>query len=233
MLERIDLRLAAGETCAIVGPSGIGKSTLLAIAAGLDRRYEGAVTGRPARVSVAFQSARLLPWRTAAANIEIASRCSRRDAVRWLDQVGLADAADVYPQRLSVGMAQRVNLARTLASEGGLLLLDEPFSALDAAAAAEMRGLVATEIARRGCLTLLVTHDQRDVDVLSTRTIRLGGAPATIMADEPTRSDALNNRRMNDVASLVGDRMGIVHVAGDARVGSAAGGDRGRLSRRK
>jgi ABC-type nitrate/sulfonate/bicarbonate transport system ATPase subunit len=123
LFENLSFELADGEVCAIVGLSGIGKSSLLQIVAGLDREFDGVITGRPQPVGYLFQSPRLLPWRTARQNLELVLPEQPGKAGEWLAQVGLAGAEDVYPQRLSLGMARRVALARALAVRPKLLLL--------------------------------------------------------------------------------------------------------------
>ncbi|HEV2603239.1 MAG TPA: ATP-binding cassette domain-containing protein [Microvirga sp.] len=185
LFENLDLALAPGEVCAVVGPSGVGKTTLLQITAGLDRAYDGTVTGRPARIGYHFQSPRLLPWRTARENLELVLPGRPDDALAWLDRVGLAEAAEVYPQRLSLGMARRVSLARALAIEPQLLLLDEPFAALDEATAEAMQRVVARELARLRPTTLLVTHHWPEAAALADRVITLEGSPARIVDDHP------------------------------------------------
>jgi NitT/TauT family transport system ATP-binding protein len=115
LYENLLLELADGEVCAIVGASGIGKSSLLQIVAGLDRDFLGSVEGVPEPLGYLFQSPRLLPWRTARQNLELVTPERPEKAGEWLTQVGLAGSEDVYPQRLSLGMARRVALARALA----------------------------------------------------------------------------------------------------------------------
>jgi NitT/TauT family transport system ATP-binding protein len=185
LFENLDLALAPGEVCAVVGPSGVGKTTLLQITAGLDRAYDGTVTGRPARIGYHFQSPRLLPWRTARENLGLVLPGRPDDALAWLDRVGLAEAAEVYPQRLSLGMARRVSLARALAIEPQLLLLDEPFAALDEATAGAMQRIVAGELARLRPTTLLVTHHRSEAAALAHRLVTLEGSPARIVDDHP------------------------------------------------
>lgn len=142
---------------AIVGPSGYGKTTLLRCIAGLEKPDSGAITGVPERIAYCFQEDRLLPWRTALGNLEaVLGKRRRAEALGWLDRVGLADAADKYPSELSGGMRSRVAFARALAFDAPLLLLDEPFHALDDTTRAAMEALLAEK--SRGRLVLLVTH---------------------------------------------------------------------------
>ena len=163
VLDDLDLEIAPGELVALLGRSGSGKSTLLRTLAGLDPVEHG--TARiEGTVSVAFQEPRLLPWRRIADNVALAlhegSRAERRSRARaTLDEVGLGDKHDVWPVTLSGGQAQRASLARALVSAPGLLLLDEPFSALDALTRLEMHDLVLELWAQHRPAVLLVTHD--------------------------------------------------------------------------
>jgi NitT/TauT family transport system ATP-binding protein len=190
LFERLELSIPAGETCAVIGPSGVGKSTLLDMVAGLDTAFDGTVSGRPEPIGFAFQSPRLLPWLDARGNLEVALQRrgvapDARDGMveRWLAEVGLSDAAGLFANRLSAGMAQRLSFARALAVRPRLLLLDEPFSALDEATASLMRNLLAEEIRRDRPTTLLVTHDLDEVLHLADRVLVLGGRPASVLQD--------------------------------------------------
>jgi NitT/TauT family transport system ATP-binding protein len=185
-----DFRLAVEERSfvALLGPSGLGKTTLLNMIAGADRDFKGRVTfseGPNPRIAYAFQSPRLLPWRTVLENVvlplEGAGRYERARAV--LAEMGLADAEDVYPERLSLGMQRRVALARAFALEPQLLLMDEPFVSLDEANADRLRDLLADLIARRPTTVLFVTHDSREAVRLADRVVVLAGPPVRIERD--------------------------------------------------
>ena len=157
VLSGLTFRAAPGEHIALTGPSGCGKTSLLRLAAGLIRPTGGSVVCRADRRAYAFQEHRLLPWLTAAENVNAVldgSASSMPRAMRWLDAVGLAGAADKLPRELSGGMAQRVNLARALAYGGDLILLDEPIKELDAALRTDILELLKKHTAGR---TLLVT----------------------------------------------------------------------------
>jgi ABC-type nitrate/sulfonate/bicarbonate transport system ATPase subunit len=184
LFENLSFELADGEVCAIVGSSGIGKSSLLQIVAGLDREFDGVITDLPQPVGYLFQSPRLLPWRTARQNLELVLPEQPGEAAEWLAQVGLAGAEDVYPQRLSLGMARRVALARALAVQPKLLL-DEPFSSLDEETSRDMQNLVATHVKKLRPTTLLVTHQWHEAATLAQRVITLDGSPARIVDDQP------------------------------------------------
>jgi sulfonate transport system ATP-binding protein len=178
VLRGLDLEVRAGEFVALLGRSGSGKSTLLRSLAGLDPvpAEQVAVTGR---TSVAFQEPRLLPWRRVGENVALAllssaPRSARAPrARRALEEVGLQDKHDVWPLSLSGGQAQRASLARALVSEPDLLLLDEPFSALDALTRIEMHRLVTQLWERHRPAVLLVTHDVDEALMLADRVLVL------------------------------------------------------------
>ena len=192
-----DLAFAAGRTTALVGPSGCGKSTLLRMIAGLETPTAGEIviggappaeTLRRAGLAVAFQDPSLLPWRTVRGNIELALGLARRPVDRGaVDQlvalVGLEGFAETRPAALSGGMRQRAAIARALATEPGLLLLDEPFGAVDELT----RHQLAQDLPRiweaRGTTTLLVTHSVSEAVMLSDRIVVLSPRPATVVAD--------------------------------------------------
>jgi NitT/TauT family transport system ATP-binding protein len=202
ILRGVRFAVASGEHVAIVGRSGAGKSTLLHLIAGLlvadagEIRIDGVAAMQPARAAtLMFQRPALLPWATAAENVQLPLRFSgayrrdpsaaRRKALALLEQVGLADRAEARPFELSGGQQQRVALARSLAGDPRILLLDEPFSSLDL----EMRGGLRTDVRRlareRGVTLLTVTHDLADASALADRALVLGGSPACIIDDVP------------------------------------------------
>lgn len=187
LFEGLSLELRDGEVCAVVGSSGVVKSSLLQMIAWLDRDVIGYIEGCPAPLGYLFQSPRLLPWRTARENLELVLSEQPEKAERWLQQVGLAGSEDVYPQRLSLGMARRVALARALAVGPRLLLLDEPFSALDEATAKGIPDLVHTHLKQLRPTTILVTHHRQEAAALADRIITLDGSPAQVVDDQPIR----------------------------------------------
>lgn len=176
VLQGIDLTVQRGELLVVVGPSGCGKSTLLRLLAKLEQPSHGTVEmALPA--AVAFQDARLIPWRKVWQNVGFGvpgSRAEVRDiAQRMLAEVDLQDSADVWPGTLSGGQAQRVSLARALTLSPGVLLLDEPFGALDAFTRIKMHALVQRLWRQHGLTVVLVTHDLDEAVTLADRVVVL------------------------------------------------------------
>jgi len=174
VLDGVDLDIAPGEFVAMLGVSGTGKSTLLRALAGLDREVTGELTVS-GTVAVAFQEPRLLPWRRVLANVALGLRTQDPAAAarRALDEVGLTDRASAWPLTLSGGEAQRAALARALVREPSLLLLDEPFSALDALTRIAMHRLVLRLWESHRPAVLLVTHDVDEALILADRVLVL------------------------------------------------------------
>ncbi|WP_203138249.1 ABC transporter ATP-binding protein [Microbacterium sp. JZ31] len=204
VLRGIELDLAPGEILSVIGPSGCGKSTLLRLIADLDAPTGGAITvdgtslaDTDERTAVAFQEPRLLPWRTLAQNVELGlprgafrgreGRRAGRERVReLLHLVGLDHAADQRPREVSGGMAQRASLARALARNPQVLLLDEPFGALDALTRLRMQDLLLDIHAAQPTTILLVTHDVEEALYLGDRVMLLRSlhAPAVDASSE-------------------------------------------------
>ncbi len=176
VLDRLDLDIAPGEFVALIGRSGTGKSTLLRALAGLDRDVTGEVSVAGG-AAVAFQEPRLVPWRRVWANVCLGLRVSDPKSVAHaaLEEVGLTAPADAWPLTLSGGEAQRAALAPALVREPSLLLLDEPFSALDALTRITMHRLVLRLWAQHQPAVLLVTHDVDEALSLSDRVLVLAG----------------------------------------------------------
>ncbi|MCU1642893.1 MAG: Ribose import ATP-binding protein RbsA [Nocardia sp.] len=174
VLHGLDLEIQRGEFVALLGRSGSGKSTLLRALAGLDRETDGELTV-PGEVAVAFQEPRLVPWKRVAANITLGLRHQdpKAAARAALAEVGLSGRADAWPLTLSGGEAQRASLARALVREPDLLLLDEPFSALDALTRITIHNLVLELWARHRPGVLLVTHDVDEALLLADRALVL------------------------------------------------------------
>ncbi|WP_081594141.1 ABC transporter ATP-binding protein [Nocardia brasiliensis] len=175
VLDGLDLAIAPGEFVALLGRSGSGKSTLLRALAGLDQGVQGELRTR-GTIAVAFQEPRLVPWKRVLANVYLGLRQPdpKRAARAALAEVGLAERAQAWPLTLSGGEAQRVSLARALVREPELLLLDEPFSALDALTRITIHRLVIDLWQRRKPGVLLVTHDVEEALRLADRVLVLG-----------------------------------------------------------
>jgi NitT/TauT family transport system ATP-binding protein len=187
----------AGEFVAVVGPTGCGKSTTLALVSGLEPPSAGsvrvrgaAVTGIPAGVGYVFQNDAVLPWRTVLDNVATGPRYRRvprqvaqERARGWVDRVGLSGFEGYYPHQLSGGMRKRVALAQTLVNEPSILLMDEPFSALDV----QTRGLMQDELLRlwqgTGAAVVFVTHDLEEAIALADRVVVMTAGPATVKED--------------------------------------------------
>ncbi|MBB3977671.1 sulfonate transport system ATP-binding protein [Rhizobium azooxidifex] len=175
ILDKVDLTLRQGEFVALLGASGSGKTTLLRILAGLDQANEGDLRVAPNR-SVVFQEHRLLPFRRAWRNVLLGTRFGRNAravAEKALAEVGLAAKANSWPKHLSGGEAQRVALARALVRAPALLLLDEPFAALDALTRIRMHALVEALWAEHKPAVLIVTHDVDEAILLADRILVL------------------------------------------------------------
>ncbi|MBB3157746.1 NitT/TauT family transport system ATP-binding protein [Microbacterium proteolyticum] len=209
VLDDITLDIAPGEFVCLLGASGCGKSTLLNLIAGLDRPTAGRIETPSEGSAVMFQESALMPWLTARRNVELAlrlrgvPRTRRRDeALALLDTVNLADAADKRPHELSGGMRQRVALARALAQDRPVLLMDEPFAALDAIT----RDLLHEELERvwraTGRTIVFVTHNVREAARLGQRVVLLGSRPGRVVNE--WRIERTEGRRIEspEVAAL-------------------------------
>jgi NitT/TauT family transport system ATP-binding protein len=221
------------EVISLIGPSGCGKSTLLNIGSGLTAPSEGAVfvdgepvAGPNAHVACMLQKDLLLPWRTVAENVMfgveiqgVALRERRRRAQQLLTNFNLAEFSDHYPHQLSGGMRQRVALARTLAVEPHVLLLDEPFSAVDAQTRIMLQRDLAQTLKAAGKTALLITHDLMEAVTLSDRVLVMSRRPGSVV-DEitielPQRDDPIarrHNPKVNDYVARLMDRLDIGHA---------------------
>jgi NitT/TauT family transport system ATP-binding protein len=190
VLDDVNLEVASGEFVCLLGASGCGKSTLLNLIAGLDRPTTGSIDVPAEGAAVMFQESALMPWLTARQNVELAlrlrgvARSARRgEAMELLDTVNLADAAEKRPHELSGGMRQRVALARALAQDRPVLLMDEPFAALDAIT----RDLLHEELEqvwrRTGRTIVFVTHNVREAARLGQRVVLLSSRPGRVAGE--------------------------------------------------
>lgn len=188
-LAGVDLDVHPNEVVALVGPSGCGKSTLLSILAGLDQPTAGTITASANQTALMFQDASLFPWLTVAGNLELVLKLRgvpRRErparAEELLALVRLTGRGDARPHELSGGMRQRVALARAFAQEADLVLMDEPFGALDAVTRAGMHAELEHLHVARPFTVVLVTHDVREAAVLADRVLVLG-VPGRVVAE--------------------------------------------------
>jgi NitT/TauT family transport system ATP-binding protein len=193
-LAEVDMTVDQGQFCAVVGPSGCGKSTTLTLVAGLERPSEGvvAVHGRPvdgigSDVGFVFQSDALLPWKTVLDNVSAgpifrgAGKREAHDRAReWLRRVGLSQFADHHPHQLSGGMRKRVSLAQSLINEPAILMMDEPFSALDVQTRSIMSNELLTLWEQSRPAVIFVTHDLEEAIALADRVVVMTAAPGTV-----------------------------------------------------
>ena len=216
VLRGIDLSIASGQFVAIVGRSGSGKSTLLRLLCGLEQPSEGALyvrdaTGADARggVRVVFQEPRLLPWKTVIDNVCIGSKKpDRQRALGVLSAVGLNDRAGDYPGLLSGGQRQRVALARALMHEPSVMLLDEPFGALDALTRIEAQRLVEQLWIQHGFTALLVTHDVSEAVLLADRVLLIDqGRIADSFEISVPRAERRGSAEIARISAAVLDRI--------------------------
>ena len=239
-LSEVDLTVAAGEFVALIGPSGCGKSTLMRLVADLETPSSGSleVFGKPAAraradqdYGIAFQQAGLLPWRTVAANIALpldlhgAPRAERKQRVAELvELVGLGDFARSRPDQLSGGMQQRVAIARSLAERPRLLLMDEPFGALDEMTRERMQAELARISVETGAAVVFVTHSIPEAVFLADRVVVMSARPGRItdeivtgigrdvVRDEHLREDPAFFRKVTEVREAL--HAGPVSAAG-------------------
>ncbi|AZC24661.1 ABC transporter ATP-binding protein [Pseudomonas sessilinigenes] len=219
VLEDFDLQLQVGEVVSVLGPSGVGKSSLLRVLAGLQSPHKGQVSlagevleGPHPRVAVAFQDPSLLPWLNLEHNVAFGldfarqPRLSARQRQERIDQaiadVGLEHARQRYPAQLSGGMAQRTALARCLARQPQVLLLDEPFGALDEVTRADMQQLLLKVIGQHRTSALLITHDIDEALLLSDRVLLLGNSPAHILGQWRIELPAPRAERIEELGAL-------------------------------
>ncbi|MEO7002997.1 MAG: ABC transporter ATP-binding protein [Ktedonobacterales bacterium] len=212
-LDGVSLMIASGEFVALVGPSGCGKSTLLSLIAGLERPTSGTIAlqgdaqaRRLGRVGYMPQRDLLLPWRDALGNASagleaqgMGRREARRRAQALFTNFGLGGFEHAYPSALSGGMRQRVAFARSALAAGDLLLLDEPFGALDALTRAELQRWLSTVWQRLGITCLLVTHDVDEALLLADRIIVMTPRPGRIRLERAVPLDAQNRPRRPDI----------------------------------
>lgn len=202
LLDGFDLELAPGGFTALVGPSGCGKSTLLRLVAGLRAPDAGRVDGVPARKAMVFQDPALLPWLDVRANVALPGRYGPiGDVDAALSRVGLAAHARALPATLSGGQRMRVSLARALVARPELVLLDEPFAALDGVTRRAVQAAFLELRAAERWTVLMVTHELEDAFRLADRVLALDGPPLRVLRDEAAPPGEDVERRM---AALLG-----------------------------
>ena len=211
LFDGLRFEVPAGQVVALIGPSGVGKSTLLRMIGGIDPDYEGDILIDdlvPADAEVpgfVFQDPRLLPWETALGNLlAVKPDLADDEGRQLLVNVGLDAAENLRPGELSGGMQRRVALARALAVSSRLLLLDEPFVSIDRKLARELQALVASVVDRLGLTVLLVTHDPYDAAVLADRVITLRGRPVRVV-DDMALDTPRAARNADHVAAIVSE----------------------------
>ncbi|HUK61525.1 MAG TPA: ABC transporter ATP-binding protein [Stellaceae bacterium] len=229
-VSEVSFAVADGEVVSLIGPSGCGKSTLLAMGAGLDPPSEGAVfvdgehVEKPnSHVAFMLQKDLLLPWRTIRENVEFGLEiqgvpaASRRErSAGLLGACHIADFAAHYPYQLSGGMRQRAALARTLAVDPTVLLLDEPFSAVDAQTKIVLQQDLARTIKERGKTALFITHDLVEAVTLSDRVLVMSARPGRIIEEIaielPHREDCMRRREHPGLAAYVPRLMSLLNL---------------------
>jgi sulfonate transport system ATP-binding protein len=224
VLRGLDVSIGAGEFVALLGRSGTGKSTLLRILGGLDPNYTGEVLV-PERRAVVFQEPRLIPWQRVLPNVALGLRPGaagrsglKQQSLDALAEVGLTGHADAWPVTLSGGEAQRVALARALVREPQLMLLDEPFGALDALTRTRMHGLLQDLCARHQPAVLLVTHDVDEAILLADRALVLDRGAITL--DAPVDLDRPRDRGHPGFIALRSRLLAELGVAGLGAAGT-------------
>jgi NitT/TauT family transport system ATP-binding protein len=233
VLDDLSLAVRPGEMLCLLGPNGCGKTTLLRILAGLESPDAGTVlvddaaadlrSGRPT-VGIVFQEPRLLPWKTAAENVAVClkplglsgARAARR-AAEYLDLVGLHGFGGYHPARLSGGMRQRAAIARALAIEPAILLMDEPFSALDPETRRDQQDAVVEIWRATGKTIVFVTHSIEEALAIGTRVALLSARPARLLRTWQLDASTSRHALADEILSLLGEQVREQHRLGAER----------------
>ncbi len=222
-LDGVSLDIPAGSFCSVLGPSGCGKSTLLSLVAGLATPTRGTVTidGRPLDgafhdVGIVFQSDVLLPWMTITENVLLPAKVKRQDmqaararAQALLDQTGLGDFGGAYPTELSGGMRQRASICRALLADPAVLLMDEPFGALDALTREKMQADLNRICSEQGKTVLFITHDIEEAVALADQLVVMSPRPGRILKHyqidfpQPRRRETRRDPRFEEIVDEV------------------------------
>lgn len=230
ILRDFSLQAGAGELISLLGPSGVGKSSLLRVLAGLNRPQTGEVTlfgealNRPhPRVGLVFQSAALLPWLNVRDNVAFGLDFNKQPEIdraeleqrvqTALEEVGLAHAAAKFPAELSGGMAQRAALARALARRPQVLLLDEPFSALDAVIRMQMQDMLRQIVSHHQTAAVMVTHDIDEALLVSDRIILIGRMPGRILGEWQPQADFPRHNKLLAMNEMRGEILQALYLA--------------------
>jgi NitT/TauT family transport system ATP-binding protein len=216
-LDKVSLSVAPGEFVCIIGASGCGKSTLLSLVAGLDSPTSGRIDTAGQKVTLMFQEPALFPWLTAAKNVELALRARgvpkaqrRTQTQELLETVHLGDFGDKRPHELSGGMRQRVAMARALSQDADVLLMDEPFGALDAMTRDLLHEELERICAERTMTVLFVTHNVREAARLGDRVVLLSSRPGRVIEeyDVPKGGErGMESREVAELAAAMTDRL--------------------------
>ena len=215
VLQNVRLQLHAREVVSLLGPSGCGKSTLLRIVAGLEKDFQGTLQRKAGEVAFVFQEPRLMPWLTVEQNIGFSDdrHYDKAWAAQLIEEVGLGGFAQVLPKALSGGMAQRVAIARGLYSRPQTLLLDEPFSAVDAFTRMKLQDLLLQLAEHHAIALLLVTHDVDEALYLSDRVMVMDNRPSSIRQELRVDLDRPRDRRDPALALLKAQALTELHLA--------------------
>lgn len=232
VLVNVDLTVRRSEFIALLGPSGCGKTTLLNILAGLEKADSGEFTIRASAsdrpvVSYMFQESRLLPWMTVEQNLAFVLDAPERKTKpltrSWLERVGLEDAGAYYPKQLSVGMQQRVAVARALIVDPDVLFMDEPFSSLDELTAMTMRQELLSLWSDQGCTVMLVTHNPLEAVLLADRVVVMTPSPGRITETMELTDRLPRPRDPDDDALWRASREAVAHLRAGHALESTAG----------